>query len=164
MPKKKSGGARRQIRNAAAIRTRELVFAEDSPETGKTDYGMVTAVLGDKRFSVRDVGGQTRVAKARGSMRRSERVGVGDLVLFSTRPFEELTSTGRPLMDENGRPRVGHGDILMKYTDDEARKLQGYEEIPAGFVGSTKRPDRGQEVDCESEDDIVFDDDAIDAI
>jgi initiation factor 1A len=161
MPKKKKGGgARRQIRNAAAARTRELVFAQETPE-GKTAYGMVTAVLGDKRFSVRNVVGQVRVAKARGSMRRSERVGVGDLVLFSTRAFEEQTLAGHALLDASGKPRLGHADILCKYTSEEARKLQVYEEIPPGFYGAAAATG---EHPSDEEDDVVFDDDAIDDI
>jgi len=141
MPKKKTGGARRQIRNAADVRTRELVFAEDTPELGKTDYGVVTAVLGDKRFSVKDLQGVVRVAKARGAMRRGQRVGRGDLVLFSARPFEE---TGG---------RVGHADILTRYTPEEARKLVGYEEIPPGFYTTTDCAGDAPELD-----DVIFDD------
>jgi len=82
-------------------------------------------------------------------------------VLFSTRAFEEQTLSGHAL-DADGKPRLGHADILCKYTAEEARKLQVYEEIPPGFFAATTSAAGEQQSD--SEEDVVFDDDAIDDI
>ncbi len=135
MPKKAKGGggARRKIQHAAQLRTRELVFAD----AGQT-YGVVTGVLGNRRFQVKDGSGETKIGTARGALRRRDRIGINDLVLFSRREFETNKRTV---------------DILSIYTADEARRLAGYNEIEPGFY-------TGQASEPTKEDDIVFDENA----
>ena len=136
MPKtsKAGGNARRKQQASAVQRQRELVFAE--PQQG---YGVVVAICGSKRFRVRDTLGVERVAHARGSIKRGERICMGDLVLFSERDFQ--------------RDKI---DILQRYTPEEARKLHGCDEVSAAMVIR-----RDTTATAESDDDdICFDDDA----
>jgi initiation factor 1A len=137
---KGAGGARGKVRHAAEVRDRELEFADE--EQG---YGIITAVLGTKRFSVRDIGGCTRTGHARGGLRRRDRICMGDVVLFSEREFERDKS------------KV---DILFLYSAKEARRLTEYGELPSGFCGQTDVATNEEE----EEDDVVFDEGDIDNI
>lgn len=133
MPKKTKtgGGARRRAQTAAAARSRELLFAE--PGQG---YGVVVSICGSKRFRVVDTAGLERCAHLRGSIKRGERVGMGDLVLFSERNFQ---------MDKI--------DVLQRYTPEEARKLAAVDEIPVSMAAQTD-----QAADQAADEDVVFDD------
>lgn len=139
MPKKTKtgGGARCRARTAAAARSRELLFAE--PGQG---YGVVVGVCGSKRFRVVDTGGQERCARLRGSIRRNERIGMGDLVLFSERDFQ-----------------LDKIDVLQRYTPEEARKLAAVDEIPVTMAAQTDHV-----ADQDADEDVVFDDAEIDNI
>lgn len=136
MPKKAKGGggARRKVRQAAEVRQRELLFAEPGQS-----YGVVTSINGSRRFGLIDTEGATRLGSLRGALRRRDRVGMNDLVLFSERTFE------------TDRSKV---DVLYVYSADEARRLAGYEEIPVALQARARPTGSDDE-----EEDVVFDDD-----
>jgi initiation factor 1A len=147
MPKKTKagGGARRKIRQAAEVKQRELVFADAGQH-----YGVVTSVLGSRRFGIVDPDAQPRIGSARGSLRRKDRIGVNDLVLFSEREFER---TNRNV------------DILFLYSADETRRLTEYEEIPPGFYrGGADAGHASDEDGVVFDDTVVWDDSDIDGI
>lgn len=90
-------------------KARELLYAEDG-----TMYAVVKATLGAGRVQVEDSAGDLRVCKVRGSMHKREFVRVNDLVLISLREFETAQKKG---------------DVVWKYTEDEARQLRRYGEL-----------------------------------
>merc|ERR1719152_341086 len=89
---------------------RELIFKEDGQE-----YGQVMRMLGNGRCEVSCFDGTKRLCHIRGKMRKKVWVNQGDIVLVSLRDFQ----------DEKG-------DIIVKYTADEARNLKTYGELPEG--------------------------------
>lgn len=93
-------------------KSKELIFRDDDQA-----YGYVEAALGDRRFQlILDVPGETAytvsVGKLRGSMRRSERVTKGCVVLAALR-FD-------------GTDKV---DILSRYIETDERSLRKYGEL-----------------------------------
>lgn len=95
-------------------KSKELIFRDDDQV-----YGYVEAALGDRRFQlVLDVPGETvytmSVGKLRGSIRRSERVIKGCIVLAALR-FD-------------GTNKV---DILTRYSETDERSLRKYGELDA---------------------------------
>jgi translation initiation factor 1A len=133
MPKKKSNGNRRQIKNRAEASKRPLLFAEEDQS-----YGAVVKVLGQKRFALVDVrkkAGQDDkkpkelLAHARGSLRRRDWINVNDLVLYSTRDYQP--------------EKV---DIIHKFTGEEAHRLEQYGEIQKQLAGD-RFADAQEEVD-----------------
>jgi len=110
MPKNKGKGGKAHRRGAGKggeITKRELRFKADLE-----DYGVITAVLGDSRFELRDTKSKKRSAHMRGKMKRKVWVAVGDVVLFSLREYQDAKC-----------------DIIYKYNDDEVRQLKAYGEI-----------------------------------
>merc|ERR1711881_635175 len=82
---------------------------------GKEDgqeYGQVQRMLGNGRCEVMCLDGTKRLCHIRGKMRKKVWVSQGDIVLVSLRDFQ----------DEKG-------DIINKYTAEEARNLKTYGEI-----------------------------------
>merc|ERR1712048_615167 len=86
----------------------ELVFKEDGQE-----YGQVMRMLGNERCETNCFDGAKRLCHIRGKMRKKVWVNQGDIVLVSLRDFQ----------DEKG-------DIIVKYTSEEARNLKNYGELP----------------------------------
>merc|ERR1712050_620433 len=109
MPKNKLGGnkAKRAKADPQGAK-KELVFKEDGQE-----YGQVMRMLGNGRCEVNCIDGTKRLCHIRGKMRKKVWVNQGDIVLVSLRDFQ----------DEKG-------DIIVKYTPDEARNLKTYGELP----------------------------------
>merc|ERR1739838_257692 len=87
---------------------KELEFKEDGQE-----YGQVQRMLGNGRCEVSCFDGTKRMCHIRGKMRKKVWVNQGDIVLVSLRDFQ----------DEKG-------DIIVKYTSEEARNLKTYGELP----------------------------------
>jgi len=87
---------------------RELIFKDEGQE-----YGQVLKMLGNGRCNVQCFDGVSRLCIIRGAMRKKIWVMVSDIVLVSLRDFQ----------DEKG-------DIIVKYTADEARNLKNYKELP----------------------------------
>merc|ERR1712014_338184 len=88
----------------------ELIFKEDGQE-----YGQVQRMLGNGRCECQCFDNTKRLCHIRGKMRKKVWVNQGDIVLVSLRDFQ----------DEKG-------DIIVKYTADEARNLKTYGELPEG--------------------------------
>merc|ERR1712060_310305 len=86
----------------------ELEFKEDGQE-----YGQVFRMLGNGRCEVACFDSVKRLCHIRGKMRKKVWVNQGDIVLVSLRDFQ-----------------VDKGDIIVKYTSDEARNLKTYGELP----------------------------------
>ena len=89
---------------------RELVQKDDSQGQ---EYAQIQSKLGDCRFRLTCYDGIERIARLCGSIRKQSRLDVGNVVLISIRDFDETKA-----------------DIIHKYTDDEARKLQDLGAIP----------------------------------
>ncbi len=109
MPKNKLGGNKAKRAKADQNKVKkELEFKEDGQE-----YGQVLRMLGNGRCDVQCIDGVKRMCHIRGKMRKKVWVNLGDIVLVSLRDFQ----------DEKG-------DIITKYTADEARQLKQYNELP----------------------------------
>lgn len=135
MVKKKS-----KHRNTADRSHEEVVFKDDDQQ-----YALVVKSLGAGRFELTCDDGLTRIGKLRGSMRRSEWVAAGNIVLISLREF--------------GEHSAGKADILMRYTETAVRQLRRYGELE--WMADAKDKEG-----AEDEEDIVFEDEDgdIDAI
>eukprot|EP00929_Paragymnodinium_shiwhaense_P123488 TRINITY_DN973_c0_g1_i1.p1 TRINITY_DN973_c0_g1~~TRINITY_DN973_c0_g1_i1.p1 ORF type:complete len:142 (-),score=63.04 TRINITY_DN973_c0_g1_i1:149-574(-) len=110
MPKNKLGGNKAKRAKATEKVKKELEFKEDGQE-----YGQVMRMLGNGRCEVSCFDGTKRLCHIRGKMRKKVWVNQGDIVLVSLRDFQ----------DEKG-------DIIVKYTPEEARNLKQYGELPEG--------------------------------
>merc|ERR1712083_42475 len=108
MPKNKLGGNKAKRAKGGQPEKRELIFKEDGQE-----YGQVQRMLGNGRCEVTCFDGTKRLCHIRGKMRKKVWVCQGDIVLVSLRDFQ----------DEKG-------DIITKYTPEEARNLKTYGELP----------------------------------
>mmetsp|Transcript_32245 Transcript_32245/g.65130 ORF Transcript_32245/g.65130 Transcript_32245/m.65130 type:complete len:143 (-) Transcript_32245:62-490(-) len=109
MPKNKLGGNKaKRAKGDAGKAKKELEFKEDGQE-----YGQVNRMLGNGRCECQCFDGTKRLCHIRGKMRKKVWVNQGDIVLVSLRDFQ----------DEKG-------DIIVKYTADEARNLKTYGELP----------------------------------
>jgi len=110
MPKNKGKGGknRRRGKNENDDVKRELVFKEDGQE-----YAQVIKMLGNGRLEAKCFDGTTRLAHIRGKLRKKVWVNQGDIILLSLREFQD-----------------GKGDVLLKYSADEARSLKAYGELP----------------------------------
>jgi len=113
MPKNKGKGGknRRRGKNESDKDKRELVFKEDGQE-----YAQVVRMLGNGRLEARafDDANTMRLVHIRGKLRKKVWINNGDIILLSLREFQ----------DEKG-------DVIMKYSADEARNLKAYGELPA---------------------------------
>eukprot|EP00922_Rhytidocystis_sp_ex-Travisia-forbesii_P057431 GHVS01085056.1.p1 GENE.GHVS01085056.1~~GHVS01085056.1.p1 ORF type:complete len:153 (+),score=20.30 GHVS01085056.1:95-553(+) len=110
MPKNKGKGGknRRRGKNDNDGEKRELRFKEEGQE-----YGQVLRMLGNGRLESFCFDGVKRLCHIRGKMRKRVWVNSGDIVLVSLRDYQ----------DEKG-------DVIAKYTPDEARALKSYGELP----------------------------------
>jgi len=110
MPKNKGKGGknRRRGKNENDDVKRELIFKEDGQE-----YAQVIKMLGNGRLEAKCFDGTTRLAHIRGKLRKKVWVNQGDIILLSLREFQD-----------------GKGDVLLKYSADEARSLKAYGELP----------------------------------
>ncbi|CAE7431908.1 Eif1ax [Symbiodinium sp. CCMP2456] len=96
-------------------------------------------MLGNGRCDVQCVDGVKRLCHIRGKMRKKVWCNQGDIVLVSLRDFQ----------DEKG-------DIITKYTAEEARSLKAYGELPENV--KINETDIGDGDD--SEDGVEFDETA----
>mmetsp|Transcript_80680 Transcript_80680/g.210444 ORF Transcript_80680/g.210444 Transcript_80680/m.210444 type:complete len:142 (+) Transcript_80680:65-490(+) len=134
MPKNKLGGNKAKRAKADAQKVKkELEFKEDGQE-----YGQILRMLGNGRCEVSCFDGTKRLCHIRGKMRKKVWVNQGDIVLVSLRDFQ----------DEKG-------DIIVRYTPDEARNLKTYGELP-----DTVKINETDIVDELSEDGVEFDESA----
>lgn len=156
MPKNKGKGGknRRRGKNESDKDKRELIFKEDGQE-----YAQVVKMLGNGRLEARafDDSGTVRLASIRGKLRKKVWINTGDVILLSLRDFQD-----------------GKGDVILKYSAEEARNLKAYGELPehakinetdtygdggegdVGFEFDEERDDSSEE--GAGKDDIVIDD------
>lgn len=113
--------------------SRALTLAEEKDQV----YALVRKELGDRHMDVICSDGKTRRGKVCGKMRNRVWVHVGDIVLCSTRDFEE-----------------GNCDIILKYSTDEIKTLRRMDVLQG--LDNVKYAQKTEEEN--NEDDIVFDD------
>lgn len=132
MPKVKGKGGKKNKRAKTnqEFAKRELVFKDEGQE-----YGQVLKMLGNGRCDVQCFDGTKRLCHICGKMRKRVWVIVGDIVMVSLRDFQ----------DEKG-------DIILKYTSDEAKNLKQYGELPEG----TKINETDLNGEDDEDDDIEF--------
>ncbi|KAK6607485.1 eukaryotic translation initiation factor 1a [Botrytis cinerea] len=110
MPKNKGKGGknRRRGKNENDNEKRELTFKEEGQE-----YAQVIKMLGNGRLEALCFDGTRRLAHIRGKLRKKVWINQGDIILLSLRDYQ----------DEKG-------DVILKYSADEARSLKAYGELP----------------------------------
>jgi len=110
MPKNKGKGGknRRRGKNENDNEKRELVFKEEGQE-----YAQVVKMLGNGRLDAMCFDGVRRLANIRGKLRKKTWINTGDIILLSLRDFQD-----------------DKGDVIQKYSADEARSLKAYGELP----------------------------------
>jgi translation initiation factor 1A len=136
MPKNKGKGGknRRRGKNEADNEKRELVFKEDGQE-----YAQVVKMLGNGRLEAQCMDGVRRLGNIRGKLRKKVWINQGDIILLSLRDYQD-----------------NKGDVILKYTADEARSLKAYGELPENAkINETDTYGAEGEGDCNFE----FDDD-----
>ena len=77
------------------------------------EYAQVIKMLGNGRLEAQCFDGARRLAHIRGKLRKKVWINQGDIILLSLRDYQ----------DEKG-------DVILKYTADEARSLKAYGELP----------------------------------
>ncbi|KEZ39289.1 hypothetical protein SAPIO_CDS9967 [Scedosporium apiospermum] len=157
MPKNKGKGGknRRRGKNEADNEKRELVFKEDGQE-----YAQVVKMLGNGRLEAQCMDGVRRLGNIRGKLRKKVWINQGDIILLSLRDYQD-----------------NKGDVILKYTADEARSLKAYGELPENAkINETDTYGGEGEGDCnfefdedrdsetESDDNVAAKDIAIDDI
>jgi len=105
---KKGGKKHKRGKKQKFEESRELQFKEDGQE-----YAQITKKLGNGRFRLQCFDGKERMGVIRGAMRRRVWVNEGDIILVGLRDFQD-----------------DKADIILKYTDSEARNLKTYNELP----------------------------------
>ncbi|ROV94232.1 hypothetical protein VSDG_05669 [Cytospora chrysosperma] len=110
MPKNKGKGGknRRRGKNENDNEKRELTFKEDGQE-----YAQVVKMLGNGRLEAQCFDGTRRLGNIRGKLRKKVWINQGDIILLSLRDYQD-----------------DKGDVILKYTADEARSLKAYGELP----------------------------------
>ena len=89
-----------------------MTFKEDGQE-----YAQVVKMLGSGRLEASCFDGTRRLASIRGKLRKKVWINQGDIILLSLRDFQD-----------------GKGDVILKYSVDEARSLKAYGELPERYV------------------------------
>lgn len=77
------------------------------------EYAQVVKMLGNGRLEALCFDGAKRLAHIRGKLRKKVWINQGDIILLSLRDYQ----------DEKG-------DVILKYSADEARSLKAYGELP----------------------------------
>ncbi len=107
------------------------------------EYGQVLKALGNGRFEVNCFDGRTRLAHARGSLKKKKIfIKVGDVVLMSLREFEDAKC-----------------DILYQYKPKEVSTLKKMGEIPNIVIedvaaGPVEETDIGFDIEDEDEESL----------
>jgi translation initiation factor 1A len=128
MPKNKGRGGKNYRRGKNDNETkRELEF-----KTEGTEYAQVLKMLGGGRLECNCFDGVKRLGHIRGKLKKKVWIGVGDIILISTRDFQEDKC-----------------DVLHKYHLEEVKQLKENGEIPE----STKVNENDTHVDITFEDD-----------
>jgi translation initiation factor 1A len=107
-------------------------------------------MLGNGRLEALCFDGSKRLAHIRGKLRKKVWIIQGDIILLSLREYQ----------DEKG-------DVILKYSADEARSLKAYGELPeSAKINETDNYGQEGDGDCnfEFDDDRSDDDDAADDV
>ena len=138
MPKNKGKGGKnfKKGKRAGEQERRDLLFKEDGQE-----YAQVLRMLGDGRLALSCYDGVARTGLIRGTMRRRVWINTGDIVLLGLREFQP-----------------DKADVIHKYTAEEARVLQAYDELPASARINQTAIDMAMDGQGEEDDDFVFED------
>jgi translation initiation factor 1A len=109
MPKNKGKGGKKHKRGkkGGTETTRELVLKDDEQE-----YAVAEKMLGNSRIQLKCTDGKDRLGIIRGAMKKKIWIQMGDLVLVSTRDYQD-----------------NKADIIHKYTPDEVRILKKKGEV-----------------------------------
>ncbi|KAL2263083.1 hypothetical protein VTK26DRAFT_8241 [Humicola hyalothermophila] len=129
MPKNKGKGGknRRRGKNENDNEKRELTFKEEGQE-----YAQVIKMLGNGRLEAMCFDGVKRLGLIRGKLRKKIWINNGDIILVSLREYQ----------DEKG-------DVILKYSADEARSLKAYGELPdTAKINETDTFGPGEDGDC----------------
>lgn len=110
--KGKGGKGKRKGKKHVDDSKRELEFKDESQE-----YAQVTKMLGNGRLEASCFDGQTRLCHIRGKFTKRVWINQGDIILIGLRDYQD-----------------GKGDVIHKYTLDEARTLKAYGEIPESVI------------------------------
>jgi translation initiation factor 1A len=102
------GGKKKKMGKKRPEMDRELVFKEEMQE-----YAQVLRLLGDSRLELQCMDTVKRMGHIRGNLKKKAWITCGDVVLVSLREYENDKC-----------------DIILKYTEDEVRKLKQSKEIP----------------------------------
>ena len=102
------GKNRRRGKNENDNEKRELTFKEEGQE-----YAQVVKILGNGRLEALCFDGEKRLAHIRGKLRKKVWINQGDIILLSLREYQDQK-----------------GDVILKYSADEARSLKAYGELP----------------------------------
>lgn len=95
------------------IPIQNLNLANHPPIFSFTEYAQVLKMLGNGRLEALCFDGEKRLAHIRGKLRKKVWINQGDIILLSLRDYQ----------DEKG-------DVILKYSADEARSLKAYGELP----------------------------------
>jgi translation initiation factor 1A len=116
------------------LRRRLLNLATRS-NTRVTEYAQVLKMLGNGRLEALCFDGSKRLAHIRGKLRKKVWINQGDIILLSLRDYQ----------DEKG-------DVILKYSADEARSLKAYGELPeSAKINETDTYGQEGEGDCNFE-------------
>jgi translation initiation factor 1A len=141
MGKNTKGGKNFKKHKKGNPKERELIFRED-----EQSYARIIKQYGDGRFECQifDFDINTSITgKICGSLRKKVWIKTGDIVLVSLRNFDSSSC-----------------DIIHKYSDDEARDLKNYGEIPSNInlLASNIELAEGK-LKCDDEDnEFIFED------
>ncbi|XP_065196535.1 eukaryotic translation initiation factor 1A, Y-chromosomal-like [Sycon ciliatum] len=106
--KEKGGKNRRWGKIDSHYYNGELVFREDRHE-----YAQVTKLFGCCRREAFCYDGRTRICQIRGKLRKKVWIKHGNIILIGLGDFQD-----------------SRADVILKYSDEEARKLKAYGELP----------------------------------
>ena len=129
----KGGKNYKKSKNTDTIDKRQLEFKTEGQE-----YAFVTKMLGNSRCECKCSDGRTRLGHIRGNMCKRVWISTGDTVLVSLREFQ----------DEKA-------DIIHKYTHEEAKTLEKYNEIS---LENQIQGELDEEITIDDMCDIDFDD------
>ncbi len=132
MPRK--GTRKGARRGGAADKSRDVPFRDEEGQS----YAVVTAMLGNGRLRARCEDTVERMCKIRGSMRRSEWISVGDIILVGLREFQDTKA-----------------DVLHRYPHEDVRRLRKLGEL----VSITTVYEDGECVEVCEEEFITFEED-----
>lgn len=123
MDKKKGGKNNKKEKKLDIKINRDIQFKEDGQA-----YAKVVKVLGDCRIELDCYDGIKRIGHIRGAMRYRTWISVGDVVLIGYREFQDSKC-----------------DVILKYTNDELKKLINHSEIKGETNKETDNKENDEE-------------------